>query len=45
MKGLFGPAPLTFHGRHYQIEELDGLPKPVRKPHPPCSSVAVAGGS
>ena len=41
MKGLFGPAPLTFYGKHYQIEDLDGLPKPVRKPHPP---LLIGGG-
>ena len=24
-----------FEGEHYQITELDGLPKPVQRPHPP----------
>jgi probable F420-dependent oxidoreductase len=41
LKGLFGPEPLTFHGAHYRITELDGLPKPVQTPHPP---VLVGGG-
>jgi probable F420-dependent oxidoreductase len=41
LKGLFGPAPFSFEGRHYQIHALDGLPKPVQKPHPP---VLVGGG-
>jgi probable F420-dependent oxidoreductase len=41
VKGLFGPDPLTFHGAHYRITELDGLPKPVQAPHPP---LLVGGG-
>jgi len=41
IKGLFGPEPLTFRGKHYSITELDGLPKPVQKPHPP---LLVGGG-
>lgn len=42
LKGLFGPDPLCFHGKHYQIEELDGLPKPVQAPHPP---LLIGGGA
>jgi probable F420-dependent oxidoreductase len=41
LKGLFGPEPLTFAGTHYRIDELDGLPKPVQRPHPP---LLVGGG-
>jgi probable F420-dependent oxidoreductase len=41
IKGLFGPEPLTFHGSHYRITGLDGLPKPVQRPHPP---LLVGGG-
>jgi probable F420-dependent oxidoreductase len=41
LKGLFGPEPLTFAGAHYRIDELDGLPKPVQRPHPP---LLVGGG-
>jgi probable F420-dependent oxidoreductase len=41
VRGLFGPDPLEFAGRHYKIGGLDGLPKPVQKPHPP---IAVGGG-
>ena len=41
IKGLFGPEPLSFHGTHYRVTELDGLPKPVQKPHPP---LLVGGG-
>jgi probable F420-dependent oxidoreductase len=42
LKGLFGPEPLTYHGKHYQINDLDGLPKPVQSPHPP---LLIGGGS
>jgi probable F420-dependent oxidoreductase len=35
LKGLFGPDPTTFHGRFYDIENLDGQPKPLQHPHPP----------
>jgi len=35
LKGLFGPTSFSMHGKHYQISELDGLPKPVQRPHPP----------
>ena len=41
LKGLFGSAPLTFAGRHYRVEALDGLPKPVQRPRPP---LLVGGG-
>ena len=42
IKGLFGPHPLTYHGKHYRITDLDGLPKPVQAPHPP---ILIGGGS
>ncbi len=35
LKGLFGPSPFSFEGCHYRVDALDGLPKPVQKPHPP----------
>ena len=35
LKGLFGDGPLSYGGSHYTINELDGLPKPVQRPHPP----------
>jgi probable F420-dependent oxidoreductase len=41
IRGLFGPDPLDFAGKHYRITALEGLPKPVQKPHPP---IAVGGG-
>lgn len=41
LTGLFGPAPLTFRGAHYQVTDLDGLPKPAQHPRPP---LLVGGG-
>src|SRR4051812_16858384 len=35
------PGPFSFHGEHYEIEDLDALPKPVQQPHPPL----LVGGS
>jgi probable F420-dependent oxidoreductase len=38
---LFDDKPVTYQGVHYRITELDGLPKPVQRPHPP---LLVGGG-
>ncbi|ROT31643.1 TIGR03621 family F420-dependent LLM class oxidoreductase [Micromonospora sp. HM5-17] len=40
--GLFGATPVTFAGRYYRVTDLDGLPKPVQRPHPP---LLIGGGS
>jgi probable F420-dependent oxidoreductase len=40
VKGLFGEAPFSFTGRHFNITDLDGTPKPVQK-HPP---ILIGGG-
>jgi probable F420-dependent oxidoreductase len=40
-KGLWGPGPFSFQGEHYQITELDGLPKPAQQPGPP---LLIGGG-
>jgi probable F420-dependent oxidoreductase len=42
LKGLFADEPCTFDGEHYRIASLDGLPKPVQRPHPP---LFLGGGS
>jgi probable F420-dependent oxidoreductase len=34
MKGLFADGPFTFHGEHYRVTDLDGMPKPVQQPVP-----------
>jgi probable F420-dependent oxidoreductase len=41
LKGLFAPSPFDFTGRHCGITRLDGLPKPVQRPHP---LLLVGGG-
>jgi len=38
---LFGPEPVDYEGRHYRIAGLEGLPKPVQRPHPP---IMLGGG-
>ena len=34
-------GPFTFVGEHYRITGLEGMPKPVQRPHPP---IVVGGG-
>jgi len=41
LKGCFGDGPFSFNGEHYTINEYDGYPKPVQKPHPP---MFIGGG-
>jgi probable F420-dependent oxidoreductase len=42
LKALFEGDPVTFHGRHYQVTELDSFPRPAQRPHPP---LLVGAGS
>lgn len=41
LRGLWGPEPLTYHGQHYSITEMNGMPKPVQAGGPP---LIVGGG-
>lgn len=41
LKGLFGDDPFTFSGKHFAIDDLDGTPKPLQRPHPP---ILIGGG-
>ena len=41
IKGLMAEGSFSFSGKHYQVKELDGTPKPVQKPHPP---ILLGGG-
>ena len=41
MKGLFAEGVFSFDGKHYSINDLDGLPKPAQRPHPP---IIIGGG-
>ncbi len=33
--GSWSEDPLTFEGRHYRVERLHALPRPIQEPHPP----------
>jgi probable F420-dependent oxidoreductase len=41
MKRCFGNGEFSFAGDHYEIQNLDGLPKPHQRPHP---KLMIAGG-
>lgn len=41
LKGLWGDGEFSFYGKHYTIEGMNGLPKPVQRPHPP---LMIGGG-
>jgi probable F420-dependent oxidoreductase len=41
MKGLWAEAPTTFAGQHYQVTGMNGVPKPLQRPHPP---LLIGGG-
>jgi probable F420-dependent oxidoreductase len=41
MKGLFADGAFSYEGEHYRITAMDGLPKPVQRPHPP---LLIGGG-
>jgi len=40
VRGLWSDGPFDFQGRHYQVSDSPGLPKPVQRPGPPV----VMGG-
>jgi probable F420-dependent oxidoreductase len=42
IKGLFADGAFTCEGNYYTIRNLNGLPKPIQKPHPP---LLLGGGS
>jgi probable F420-dependent oxidoreductase len=41
IKGLMAGGSFSFSGKHYQVDDLNGTPKPVQKPHPP---ILLGGG-
>jgi len=41
IKGLFAGGRFSFTGKHYQVDELEGEPAVVQKPHPP---IVLGGG-
>jgi probable F420-dependent oxidoreductase len=41
VKGLMAGGKFSFSGKHYQINEMEGSPLPLQKPHPP---ILLGGG-
>jgi len=41
IKGLFSDEKVTFSGKYYTVNNLQGLPKPIQKPYPP---IYIGGG-
>lgn len=41
LDGLWSGEPFAFHGKHFQVEEMTFLPKPVQQPRIPIWVVAV----
>lgn len=41
IKGIWREQPVTFAGQHYQVTALNGVPKPLQRPHPP---LLIGGG-
>jgi probable F420-dependent oxidoreductase len=41
IKGLMAGGSFSFTGKHYQINDMEGYPSPVQKPHPP---IVIGGG-
>lgn len=39
--GHWGEGPFSFEGEHFRARDLDALPKPLQRPHPPL----ILGGS
>lgn len=35
LKVLFADGPVTFEGKYYTVTNLEGMPKPQQRPHPP----------
>ena len=41
IRGAMGPEAFSFSGKHYEITDYDGFPKPVQSPCPP---ILIGGG-
>lgn len=41
LKGMFADGPLHHSGEYYQVDGLNGTPKPVQRPYPP---IVIGGG-
>ena len=42
VRGAWADGPFSFAGKHYELDAVDALPKPVQQPHPP---VIIGGGA
>jgi alkanesulfonate monooxygenase SsuD/methylene tetrahydromethanopterin reductase-like flavin-dependent oxidoreductase (luciferase family) len=42
MRQAFTAATVNFSGSHYQVEDVEVLPRPVQDPHPPLWTAAVS---
>ena len=42
LRAAAGEAPVDFAGRHFTLEGIDVLPRPVQRPHPPLWTAAVS---
>lgn len=41
IKGIWGEQPCNVSGQHYQVRAINGVPKPLQRPHPP---LLIGGG-
>jgi probable F420-dependent oxidoreductase len=41
IKGIFAGGKFSFTGKHYSVNDIEGYPLPVQKPHPP---IMLGGG-
>ncbi len=41
LKGFWAEEPVTYSGQHYQVTGINGVPKPLQRPHPP---LLIGGG-
>lgn len=42
VRQAFSGEPVTFHGEHFDLEEIEVLPRVVQRPHPPLWTAAVS---
>src|SRR5262249_60994192 len=38
LRALFSDTPASFSGRFFDVQQLDGRPKPIQPPHPPLTT-------
>lgn len=43
IRGQWGPGPFSFSGKHYELRDVDALPKPIQRPGPPIIMGGHAG--